>query len=211
MRTAKFGARRNEIIDIAAGLFARNGYAATGVSEISAAAKVRKGGLYYYIGSKDVLLTEIHERVLEPLLADSRRISALDTSPLVRLRLFSEALFEAIVDRNDHVRVVLHEHAALKGELLDRFRTRRRELEDVVTDLLREGVTLGTFAIDDLRLATLAFFGLHNSSYQWLRADGRYGPQEISRRYCAMYFDGVAVRGPSVDDVESDVAAFRSS
>lgn len=208
--TSKYEARRNEIVDLAAALFARNSYAATGVAEISVAAQLGKGGLYYYIGSKEALLVEIHERVMQPLLAASTRIASLEASPLVRLRLVSEALLRVIIERRDHVWVVLHEYRALKGELLESFRSRRRQFEDVVAGLFAEGQVAGLFRIEDRRLTTLAFLGMHNSTYQWVQPGGRLDPLDISRLYCAMFFEGVGMRA-GVADTDAAVARLRPS
>src|ERR1700733_13353454 len=81
--------RRQDVIDLAAELFANKGYAGTGIAEIGRAVGLGTGALYYYIGSKENLLIEIQERVMQPLLALARRIAALDESPLLRLRLLS--------------------------------------------------------------------------------------------------------------------------
>src|SRR5215217_5415947 len=87
-----FEPRRREIIDTAAELFARRGYAATGITEICEAVGLARGALYYYIGSKEQLLVEIQSTVLMPLLASARELVALDVAPVVRLRLVSELL-----------------------------------------------------------------------------------------------------------------------
>jgi AcrR family transcriptional regulator len=208
-RTAKFEARRNEIIDLAATLFARNSYAATGVAEISEAANLGKGGLYYYIGSKETLLVEIHERVMQPLLETTRAIAEADTTPLVRLRLVSESLLTVVTEHRDHVWVFLHEHRALTGALLERFRARRREYEDVVAGFFADGEAQATFRLDDLRLTTLGFLGLHNSAYQWIRPDGRLTPQRISQVYCRAFFGGIGVEDRTLAGSEQAVAVLR--
>lgn len=209
--TENFEERRREIVDIAAKLFARNGYAATGVVELSRAAGLAKGSLYYYIGSKEALLPEIHERVMGPLIEDARYVLALDARPEVRLRLLSEVLLRAIVSRLDHVWVFLHEHRALRGDHLQQFRVRRREFEDLLTELLEEGVADGSFRIEDVRLTTLAFLGLHNYTYQWVRPDGRYGAEELSAHYCRLFLEGIAGPDVDVDVLESDVQALRDT
>ncbi|WP_030621990.1 TetR/AcrR family transcriptional regulator, partial [Streptomyces fulvoviolaceus] len=58
-----FEVRRQKIIDTAAELFARQGYAATSVNDLGRAVGLAKGALYYYIGSKENLLIEIQSRV----------------------------------------------------------------------------------------------------------------------------------------------------
>lgn len=209
MRGPKFDARRGEIIDVAASLFARNGYAETGIADISHATNLGKGGLYYYIGSKESLLVEIHKRVMAPLLATSRLVLELPTSPPVRLRLLSEDLLDNIVARLDHVWVFLHEHRALKGELLDAFKARRSRYRETITSVLSDGAAEGYFAFDELTLTTMAFLGMHNYTYQWVRPGGRLGHREISKHYCGLFLRGIA--GPRLAelDVESEVERMR--
>jgi len=207
--TAKFDAKRNEIIDLAASLFARSSYAATGVAEISKAASLGKGGLYYYIGPKETLLVEIHERVMEPLLATTQLIAEAATTPLVRLRLVSESLLTVATERRDHVWVFLHEHRALTGELLDRFRARRRQYEDMVSAFFADGESAGVFEVEDRRLTTLAFLGMHNSTYQWIRAEGRVSPQRISQLYCRIFFEGIGLEPQSLRTTDREVAGLR--
>jgi AcrR family transcriptional regulator len=91
--------KRQEIIDLAAGLFAKKGYAATGIVEIGETVGLAKGALYYYIRSKENLLVEIQERVLDPLVQSANRIAELDTSPAVQLRLLSHAILDMIFTR----------------------------------------------------------------------------------------------------------------
>src|SRR6476646_3522186 len=111
-RSPKWEARRQAIVDTSAHLFARQGYHATGITELCAANDLGKGALYHYIGSKEELLVGIHERVL------------------------GEELLDVIRRYPDHVWVFLHEFHALTGERVDQFRGRRREYERQVEDIL---------------------------------------------------------------------------
>src|SRR5436309_3637837 len=54
--------RREEILQIAARLFAENGYHGTGIAELGEAVGLGKGALYHHIGSKEDLLYEISSR-----------------------------------------------------------------------------------------------------------------------------------------------------
>ena len=57
--------REREIVDAAAEIFHRNGYADTSVQDVADAVGILKGSLYYYIDSKEDLLyrvlLEVHE------------------------------------------------------------------------------------------------------------------------------------------------------
>src|SRR5690242_2386296 len=102
-KTAKYYRKREQVVDVAVELFSRNGYASTGVADIGAAAGLARGALYYYIGSKEALLAEIHDRVMDPLLAEASAIAEADIGFQARLRLLSESLLRQIVHRQHHV------------------------------------------------------------------------------------------------------------
>lgn len=201
--------RRQEIIDLAAELFAKRGYAATGIAEICAAVGLAKGALYYYIGSKENLLVEIQYRVMQPLLAVSRRIARLDADPLVRLRLLSEELLRNILRRLDHIRVYEHDHPHLSGQNRTRFLRQRDEFEGIITNLLSEAIDRGTFREMHPRLAMLQFLNLHNHTYQWVRPDGAWDAGLLSHEYCTTLFNGFSAPGTALPDTESLVRDFR--
>ncbi|MER5185265.1 TetR/AcrR family transcriptional regulator [Streptomyces sp. NPDC002896] len=204
-----FEVRRQKIIDIAASLFAQQGYAATSINDLGRAVGLAKGALYYYIGSKENLLVEIQSRVMGPLLSRTRQIAALDTDPLLRLRLLSESLLTIIFRRLDHIWVYEHDYRSLSGAELKTLLGQRAEFENLITGLLTEAVEEGTFRVADLRLATLQFLNLHNHTYQWVKPDGRWDAAFLSREYCETLFRGFAAPGHELPDVEAQAEAFK--
>jgi len=204
-----FEIRRQKIIDIAAGLFARQGYAATSINDLGLAVGLAKGALYYYIESKEHLLVEIQSRVMRPLLARARQIAELDEEPLLRLRLLSESLLTIIFRRLDHIWVYEHDYRSLSGGELETLLGQRAEFEQLVSGLLAEVVKQGSFRELQPRLATLQFLNLHNHTYQWLRPDGEWDAAFLSREYCATLFHGFAAPGVELPDVEEQVTRFK--
>jgi AcrR family transcriptional regulator len=202
--------KRQEIIDLAAELFARNGYAATGIAEIGKAAGLAKGALYYYIGSKENLLVEIQDRVLRPLLRAARQIAALDEDPVLRLRLLSETLLGIILARLDHIWVYEHDYRHLQGANLSRLLRQRREFERIVGGLLDAAMESGAFRPMDRRLAVLQFLNLHNHTYQWVKPGGDWDAAVLSREYCATLISGFRSPGYDMSDLEERVQRFRS-
>ncbi|MQA84289.1 MAG: TetR family transcriptional regulator [Streptosporangiales bacterium] len=187
----RWEARRQEIVDIAARLFAERGYTATGVAELCRETGLGKGSLYYYIGSKERLLAEIHGSVLNPLVDETRKIAASTDPPEAKLRRMTETMLAAIVHHMDHVWVFLHEWKALRGRNASSFRDKRRAVEDVLESILQEGVDRGDFDIPDLRIATLAWFGMVNYTYQWYRSEGRLSPELIGQYYHQLFTQGI--------------------
>lgn len=181
---------REQVVDVAVELFSKNGYASTGVADIGEAAGLARGALYYYIGSKEALLAEIHDRVMDPLLREATAIGELGVSFPARLRLLSESLLWQIVHRLDHVWVFLHEYRQLQGEYRTLFREKRQRFEGNIRDALAEGARQGALRITDLDLATLAFLNLHNYTYQWV-AGRDLSVEDLARFYCEIFLNGV--------------------
>lgn len=188
---ARWLQRQNEIVDVAAQLFAKKGYNATGIAELCDAVGLGKGSLYYYIKSKERLLSRIHDRVMEQVLQSAADIEATGASPAERLRMHGIELLKIITQYPDHVWVFLHEWRALKGDEKKEFRRKRRVYEETLERVLTEGVESGEFEIGDTRLAVHAWLGMHNYTYQWFRAGGRLNAFQIANHYYRIFLDGI--------------------
>ncbi|MEV0904392.1 TetR/AcrR family transcriptional regulator [Streptomyces hokutonensis] len=204
-----FEIRRQEIIDKAAALFAKKGYAATGIAEVGDVAGLGRGALYYYMGSKENLLVEIQDRVMRPLLASAHRIAALeDVDPVLRLRMLSQTLLENTLARLDHVWVYKHDYRNLRGANRARLLDQRSEFEEIVEDLLVAAMDDGSFRALDPRLATLQFLNMHNHTYQWVKVDGAWDAQYLSSAYCTTLFRGLGRPGSRFDDIEDRMVEY---
>ncbi len=203
--------KRQEIIDTAAKLFSEKGYAATGIIEIGDTVGLAKGALYYYIKSKEKLLVEIQERVLDPLLSAAEKIADLDASPVAKLRLLSEELLTIIFERLDHIWVYEHDYRQLTGDNLVRMLARRREFESVVRSFLVDAMDDGSFVKTNPSMVMLQFLNLHNHTYQWVRPEhGEWDAKFLSKTYCATLFTGFSGGTCDLVAVEAEVAAYQA-
>lgn len=178
-----FERRRQSIVDQAATLFAKKGYAATGISDICAQVKLGKGALYHYIGSKENLLVEIQNRVLAPLLRETERLNAVDVSAMARLRALSQYLVSVIFERLDHIWVYEHDYRHLSKTNRTRVLRQRHDFEAMVRSMLAEAMHSGELAVADPQLAMLQFLNLHNHTFQWARPGLPWSPAELSAAY----------------------------
>src|SRR3974377_458381 len=80
-KSAKWQARRHEIVDTSAKGFAARGYHATSTTELCEANGNGKGALYYYIGSKEQLLAAIHDRVMDEVMLGADRADLAGGKP----------------------------------------------------------------------------------------------------------------------------------
>lgn len=210
-KTARYQRRRESVLAAAVELFSKNGYAGTGVADIGEATKLGRGTLYYYIGSKESLLAEIHDRVMDPLLMEASEIVQLDLSFQVRLRLLSESLLWQILNRKDYVWVFLHEYHQLTGRFRDSFREKRKRFEGYIRQVLSEGAEQQALRHENLQLMTLAFLNLHNYTYTWAATREDLKTDELSQFFCAIFLNGI-LKEP-VDDagLESELESGRAA
>jgi len=198
-RSAKWETRRQAIIDTSAQLFARQGYHATGITELCVANDLGKGALYHYIGSKEELLAAIHDRVMDEVLLGADRVGEAGGRPSEQLARFGDELLDVIHRYPDHVWVFLHEFPALTGARAERFRSRRRDYERQIEDVLRAGVASGEFRDVDPWLTARAWLGMHNYTYLWLKPGGRLAVRSVAKPFAEIFMTGIA--SPSEDAV----------
>ena len=189
----RYEGRRQEVVDIAAKVFAEHGYDATSIDDLVEATGLQRGGLYHYMGGKKELLIRIHERFIEPLLDESRAICAASPPPDVALRLLARALMENIDRYRHQVTVFFNEWRMIENdpEWTD-VRARRQEFAEMIESVLARGVADGAFRIHDQRLTLLAFLGMINYSHQWFDPSGRVSAAEVADRFCDIFLEGIS-------------------
>src|SRR5215468_4427817 len=191
-RGAKWVARRNAIIDMSAKVFAERGYHTTSTVDLCEANHIGKGALYYYIGSKEQLLVAIHDRVMDEVMLGADRVADTGGSPPAQLARMGAELLDVIHRYPDHVWVFLHEFPALTEDRAEQFRGRRREYERRIEAIVQAGVDAGEFRPVDPRLTALAWLGMHNYTYLWLRPGGRVSARDIAQPFAEIFIRGIA-------------------
>ena len=190
-RSANWQARRQVIIDTSAPVFARHGYHATGIMDLCAANDLGKGALYHYIGSKEELLAAIHDRVMDEVMLGADRVARAGGSPSQQLAMLGQELLDVIHRYPDHVWVFLHEFPALTGERAAQFRQRRRKYEQRVEAVLQAGLDSGEFRDLEPRLTAMAWLGMHNYTYLWLKAGGRLSARDVAKPFAEIFMRGI--------------------
>ena len=78
---ARYDRRRQEVVADAARAIAAQGFHATSMQDLIAATRLTAGGLYHYIGSKDQLLGQICDQLMEPLLEQVSEVVSSASHP----------------------------------------------------------------------------------------------------------------------------------
>lgn len=187
-------ARRRQIVDEAARLFDERGYHATSMEDIAATVGVRKPTLYHYFSSKDEILRSIHEEFIELLLERQER-RARTPLPAVQMLLEMMAdILELMETHRGHVRVFFEHHRELAAPAHAEIAAKRGRYEAMAGELIERGIQEGALRPDvDVRLVTLAMFGMCNWAYQWYRPSGPLGTREVASVFWDALVHGIGL------------------
>jgi AcrR family transcriptional regulator len=190
------GTRRDELLRIAARLFAERGFRNTTVRDIADAAGILSGSLYHHFDSKESMVDEILQSFQQELFAAYDQILRSDDSPRHKIEAAVRLSFEAI-DQHHHEVAIYQDDADYLSGLGDRFtylRERNAQSRDVWLTLLKEGVTSGALNPDlDLELAYRFIRDTVWVAVRWYRPGGELTHERVADQYLAILLDGLAV------------------
>lgn len=181
---------RERILLVAAELFTRNGYDATGVQELGEAVGLGRGALYHHIGSKEKLLYEISIRHVHTMLEHGEAILALDVPADEKFRLLSRKLMEIIAEKLPEITVFFHEYRSLSRKHSKELIAIRDKFEALWVRILDEGAEEGIFRPMP-PVAVKGILGLFNYSYVWIEPQGKETPEQIADIFSDLALGGL--------------------
>jgi AcrR family transcriptional regulator len=164
---------RDRVLRVAADIFAERGYHGTSVAELGELAGLKRGALYYHIGSKEDLLYDLCQRHVAEALERGRAAVDSQFTPLEKFRALVREHVCTLSDRRAEVTVVLREMHALTGERAQSLRELRATHQQLFAEVLSEGVEQGVFRSSD-NVTVLAVLGMLNWTHVWF--DPQHGP-----------------------------------
>lgn len=189
--------RREELLRIAADLFATKGFRNTTVRDIADAAGILSGSLYHHFDSKESMVDELMRTFQAELFAAYDEILASTDDARSKLERAVRLSFETIERRGAEVAIFQNEAATL-GQL-ERFgylAERNRQSRDVWVSLLTEGVESGALRSDlDITLTYRFIRDTVWVAVRWYRPGGPHTATEVADQYLTILLDGIAVGG----------------
>ena len=123
--------RRQQILDIAADLFAARGFHGVSVAELGAACGISGPALYKHFESKDSMLAEMLVSISETLLSEGRSRVASAQGPREALEALVEWHIEFAIDHRALIVVQDRDWSSLPDEARERVRALQRAYVDV--------------------------------------------------------------------------------
>ena len=193
--------RRDELLDLAATMFAERGMRATTVRDIADSAGILSGSLYHHFKSKEQMVEEVLRDFLDWLFGRYQEIVDTEPDPLERLKGLFMTSFEAIEDR--HAQVVIYQDEAKRLSSLPQFdfvEARNQEQRKLWIDLLNEGVEQGCFRPDiDVDVVYRFIRDTTWVSVRWYQPGGPLTAEEVGRQYLSIVLGGVSATNSQGD------------
>ena len=188
---------RQRILDEAAELFLKQGYAGTSLRDIAAAVGMKAGSLYYHFESKEELLREILRQGIAVMVAAFEEASAATQGrpPRARMEAHVRAHLAALFENGPYTAAHVTTFRTAPQTVCDAIVPERDAYEAMWTALLEELARAGALAADaTVGLARLILFGAMNSSIEWFDRE-RGSLDSFASEITRQFWTGVAAEG----------------
>lgn len=176
---------RDRLIDAAVEAFAERGFHATTTRDIAARAGMSPAALYVHHASKEDVLFEVSRVGHGGTLAEVRAAVEAHDSPVDRLAAYVRAFTWWHAEHHTRARIVHYELGALSTEHYAEVAGMRRQIEDVLREVLYDGVRTGSFDLEtaDVPGTAVALLSLGIDVSRWYRDDGPRSAADIAGQY----------------------------
>lgn len=185
--------RREQILAAAVALFAEKGFHATSVRDITQNVSMSKAGLYSSFDSKEAILEEIYNAVIDGLLEKLRSIVARDAKPAEKLRAAMVAQVQEVARRAPELTIFYRERHQFSPDTALRVSEKRKAYERLIESIIEEGIATGDFVAVDVRVLTYGIVGMCAWTYQWFQEGGRLSSDEVGSLYADVVIRGLSL------------------
>lgn len=192
--------KRDAVLRAAAQLFNEFGYHATSLAMVAERLQVTKPTLYYYVANKEEILFECVRLGLELLRTAIADAAASGGTALDKLRAAMHE-YALIVTRDFGMCLIRVGEDPLAPEARKKLRRLKAELDHEFRALIEQGISEGSLAPFDPKLAAFTLAGALSWIGRWYDPQGPLSAEEVARDSTAVLMNGlyarpaVAVRG----------------
>ena len=193
--------KRALIIEAAAKVFARRGFASTLMAEIAIEAGIGKGTLYEYFDSKEDLFFAVFEWFVKATEAEAKvSISALGGSASERLGALSDSLMSSWAQMEDMYSLVMEFwSASASSQMRERFKQAFKngysDFRQIVSTLIREGIERGEFQPHaDIESVAAALVGTWDALLLQAWFDDDFNPLTAARGFMTVVINGLTAK-----------------
>ena len=185
--------RQKQILDVAAGVFSKKGFARTHVDEIANLAGLGKGTVYRYFKDKKSLFLSVVDRGLESLKDLVLEAMAKEKEPLDKIKKAIEAYLKFFEKHSTLIGILIHEQSEFQNRIQKRYFDRYYEHINKMEEVFRQGIAKGRIKKIDVKGAVGILTNMLNGLvYMWQIEGRKYPIAEKLPMLLKIYFTGIA-------------------
>lgn len=190
-QAADYDQRRDQIVERAARLYAKNGFLGASVSDLAEACNLSKSAIYHYYPSKEDILFDVMNSHVTALEAAAAAAMATPGGAEARLRALAHSFMALYVGAADRHKVLLNELDQLpKQRRAEIVSVQRRLIESVGALFVEIAPRLGREPGAPYAAAML-FFGMINWTHTWFDPKGAVNADALADMAVNMALRGV--------------------
>jgi TetR/AcrR family transcriptional regulator, cholesterol catabolism regulator len=197
----------DEIVRAAAAAFGDVGYRTATLETIAERAGLSKVTLYRYVGSKEELLSLVVERIIGEFQRGLGRIVAERRPADDTLRRIVHYQVELLAEHLPFLTVFFSEESGLPAPMAARAQRAKREYDQAIERVVRDGVEAGLLRDLPPRLVVFGLLGMCNWLHKWYRPDGKRSAAEIADVFVALLERGYLAQPVERDDTLARIEA----
>ena len=194
-RVRKGERTRSRILNAAASVLAREGYAAATLTEIAAVAKMQAGSLYYHFDSKEAIVEEVlrvgidHARIA---IREALAVVGAEASGRERLNISVEAYIKHITKDSDFTHANIRCFQEAPGSTRGNLAVPLREFANGWVSLIEAGQKDQSLRGDiDARVLARMIISAMNSVSGWWTDDGELDISGVAEMYGSSVINGL--------------------
>lgn len=188
--------RRNELIQAAAEVFKKKGFAATNIGDVAAHLDVDRASLYYYVESKEELFHEVVREAAEQNARRAEDIRDGEGTADEKIRALIKSLVESYGKHHPYLFVYIQEDmkrvAAGDAPWAKKMRAVNRRYDAAVLAIVQEGVDDGTLRdVGPANVVAYGLIGMVNWMHRWFNAKSGMSAEEVGDVFADMILHGI--------------------
>jgi TetR/AcrR family transcriptional regulator, cholesterol catabolism regulator len=178
------------IAKIAADFFSKKGYAETSMEDIAAAARLSKGGIYHYFGSKTDVLYFITDNFMDLVLKGLEEELNGINDGLEKVKTVIRRHVELYPKHTAEAKTLINAVHNLPRKSFKNIVAKEREYFRIVNEAL-SGYLDASIGKNEAIAMTFILLGMCNSIYAWYDPHSAVRPNQLSQMMFDLLIDGI--------------------
>jgi AcrR family transcriptional regulator len=158
---------QEEILRVAAKLFAQHGYRAVTIDMVSEVMGYSKSSIYYYFKSKEEILWRVFDSIYGTYLSAAEKARAEEQDPTHLMRRLIHEHIVTVIEHHDWTTIFFQNESELSKERQRLIRNRKRAYNLIFEAAYADGIRAGVFRDIPPHIAVNGILGMCNSVFAW--------------------------------------------